>query len=112
MSRRTLWPWQVWWTNFTPQAGREQAGTRPAIVIGSSFACELPNGLVLVVPCTTKDRGLPFHPRLDSLGEPSFAMCDQLKSISHDRLRKQHTARLTDGEITTIRFALRRMIDI
>jgi mRNA interferase MazF len=27
----------VWWVNFDPQVGREQ---RPAVVVGSAFACE------------------------------------------------------------------------
>ncbi|HVW44132.1 MAG TPA: type II toxin-antitoxin system PemK/MazF family toxin [Amycolatopsis sp.] len=109
---RTVLPWQVWWADFNPEAGREQAGQRPAVVVGSSFACELPNDLVFVVPCTTKDRGLPFHPRLDSLGQPGFAMCDQLKSISRGRLVRQHSARLEKPEIEAIRFVLRRMIEV
>ncbi|TNC28661.1 type II toxin-antitoxin system PemK/MazF family toxin [Amycolatopsis alkalitolerans] len=109
---RTVWPWQVWWVDFDPQVGREQAGQRPAVVVGSAFACELPNDLVLVVPCTTKDRGLPFQPRLDSLGQSSFAMCDQLKSISRRRLVRQHSARLDKAEIEAIRFVLRRLIEV
>lgn len=109
---RTGWPWQIWWTDFDPQVGRERAGQRPGIVVGSAFACELPNDLVLVVPCTTKDRGLPFHPRLESLGKPTFAMCDQLKSISRERLVRQHRGRLDKAEIENIKFVLRRMIDV
>lgn len=76
------------------------------------MACELPNDLVFVVPCTTKDRGLPFQPRLNALGKPSFAMCDQLKSISHGRLVKRHSARLDKSEIEAVRFALRRLIEV
>jgi mRNA interferase MazF len=63
-----------------------------------------------VVPCTTTDRGLPFHPSVD-LGRPSFALCDQLKSISRKRLVKRHSARLTGPEVDTIKFVLRQMID-
>lgn len=110
--RRGVAPWQVWWVDFDPQRGREQAGQRPAVVVGSSFACELPNDLALVVPCTTRDRGLPFQPELASLGKPSFAMCDQLKSVSRQRLVRQHPGRLSDSEVAAIRFALRRMIEL
>lgn len=109
--RRTIAPWQVWWVDFDPQRGREQAGQRPAVVIGSAFACELPNNLVLVVPCTTKNRDLPFQPPLTSLGQPSFAMCDQVKSISRQRLVRQHPGRLEKPEVDAIRFALRRLVD-
>lgn len=104
-------PWEVWWADFDPQPGREQARLRPAIVVGTSFACQLPNQLALVVPCTTTDRRLPFHPRVASLGQPSFAMCDQLKSISRQRLTRRLRARLEPDEIDAIRFVLRQMID-
>lgn len=105
-----LAPWQVWWTDLDPQVGREQAGRRPAIVVGTLFACTLPNHLAIVVPCTRTDRALPFHPPV-ALDRPSFAMCDQLKSISRDRLRRRHPARLAVAEIETIKFVLRQLID-
>ena len=60
---RDIAPWEVWWADFDPQIGREQAGLRPAIVVGTAFACQLPNHLAFVVPCTTTDRELPFIPR-------------------------------------------------
>lgn len=104
-------PWEIWWTNFDPQVGREQSGLRPAIVIGTQFACQLPNQLALVVPCTTTDRQLPFHPCVESLGQPSFAMCDQVKSISRKRLVRRHSAQLVQDEIAAIKFVLRQMID-
>lgn len=104
-------PWQVWWVDFSPQIGREQAGRRPAIVVGTTFACALPNRLAIVIPCTGSDRSLPFHPPV-ALERPSFAMCDQLKSISRDRLQRRHPARLDPAEIETIKFVLRRMIDV
>ena len=69
------------------------------------------NQLAFVVPCTTTNRKLPFHPAVDSLDQPSFAMCDQLKSISQQRLMRRHPARLQREEIDAIKFALRQMID-
>lgn len=105
-------PWDVWWTDFSPQVGREQAGQRPAIAVGTALACRLPNDLVFVVPCTTKDRGLTTHPAVGSLGKDSFAMCDQLKSISRQRLVRHHKAKLVPAEVEAIRFVLRRMIDV
>jgi mRNA interferase MazF len=103
-------PWQIWWADFDPQVGREQAGLRPAIVVGSALACELPNQLVLVVPCTTRDRQLPFQPAI-TLDKPTFAMCDQVKSISRQRLRRLDPTRLVPAEVAAVKFALRQMID-
>lgn len=105
-------PWEVWWANFDPQVGREQAGRRPAIVVGTAFACQLPNQLAFVVPCTSTDRELPFHPRVGAFDRPTFAMCDQLKSISRSRLLRRHPANLRQEDIDSIRFVLRRMIDV
>ncbi len=104
-------PWDVWWTNFDPQIGREQAGLRPAIVVGTDLACRLPNQLVFVVPCTTTDRGLPFHPQVTALERPTFALCDQLKSISRERVVRRHPARLSPEDVEGVRFVLRQMID-
>jgi mRNA interferase MazF len=108
---RSIAPWQVWWTDFDPQVGQEQAGRRPAIVVGTTLACSLPNRLVIVVPCTTKNRGLPFQPAIE-LEQPSFAMCDQMKSIIVNRLINQHSTTLRAAEIEAIKFALRQMIDV
>ncbi|MBS2531481.1 type II toxin-antitoxin system PemK/MazF family toxin [Catenulispora sp. NF23] len=105
-------PWSVWWMDFDPQAGREQAGRRPAIVVGSRFACTLPNGLVLVVPCTSTDRGLPFQPGVMLDGRAGFAMCDQVKALSRGRIVRPHRGSLSEPEIDRIKFALRRILDV
>jgi len=104
-------PWQVWWVDFDPRVG-EQAGERPAIVVGTRLACTLPNDLAVVVPLTSTDRGLPIHPAVVLSGRTSYAMCDQIKSISRQRLRRPHRATLEPAEIDRIRFVLRRVIDI
>ncbi|NHD18957.1 MULTISPECIES: type II toxin-antitoxin system PemK/MazF family toxin [unclassified Actinopolyspora] len=112
MSEKQPRPWQVWWTDFDPQVGHEQAGLRPAVIVSTSFECALPNGLIIVVPCTTTDRELPYQPQLSSLNRTTFAMCDHVKSISQQRLRRPHRARLTPDEINKIKFVLRGIIDI
>jgi len=107
-----LAPWQVWWVDFDPQVGREQAGRRPAIVVGSTLACSLPNRLAIVVPLTSRDRGLPFHPAVHLGDRKGFAMTDQVKAISVDRLIARYRARLSQEEIQQIKFVLRRMLDV
>lgn len=108
----TVQPWQIWLINFDPEAGREQAGTRPGIVVGTALACQLPNDLVFVVPTTTTNRGLSIHPPVSGLPKPGFAMCDQLKSISRQRLVRRQPGSLPQQEIDTIKFVLRRLIDV
>ena len=105
-------PWQVWWVDLDPQIGREQAGRRPAIVVGSPFACSLPNRLAIVVPMTTRDRGLPFHPAVQLGDTTGYAMTDQVKAISTERLQKRHREELSPADVAAVRSALRRMLDI
>lgn len=104
-------PWQVWWADLDPQVGREQAGRRPVIVIGSPLACTLPNGLAIVVPCTTTDRRLPFQPEIDLAGRTCFAMCDHVKSLAITRLVDRHRAALLpEQHRPSIRRAVRAML--
>lgn len=105
-------PWAIWWANLDPQVGREQAGRRPVVIVGTQLACELLNDLVIVAPLTTTDRGWPFQPAVTLNGRHSVVMADQVKSISTKRLLNPHPAQLTADEIDGIRFALRRMIDV
>lgn len=110
--KRRIGPWQVWWADLDPQVGSEQAGTRPVIVVGTSLACDLPNRLAVIVPLTSRDRRLPFQPRVNVGGRPGFAMTDQVKSVSQLRLIKPHGGTLNDDEIDMIKFALRKIIDV
>ncbi|MGN6484646.1 MAG: type II toxin-antitoxin system PemK/MazF family toxin [Thermomicrobiales bacterium] len=80
---------EIWNVNFDPQAGREQAGLRPALVISHDRFNRLPNGLHIVVPITGTDRGWAHHVPIAAseggLTKPSQIMCDQVKSQSVER---------------------------
>lgn len=49
--------------------------------------------------------------KVTSLDRPTFAMCDQLKSISRKRLVRRHPAHLLSTEVDSIKFVLRQMVD-
>lgn len=87
---------EIWYVDFSPQVGRGQAGIRPALVISSDWFNETENGLHIVCPLTTVDRGLDYHIRVESpeagLTRTSFIMCDQEKSQSlHRFLQRRGT---------------------
>ena len=48
------------WMNFNPQAGHEQAGHRPALVI-SPASYNGRTGLLLCCPITSQIKGYPFE---------------------------------------------------
>ncbi len=71
----------VIWLQFNPQAGSEQAGHRPALVI-SPRAYNRKVGLALLCPITSQVKGYPFEVLLPA-GVPvqGAILADQLKSL-------------------------------
>lgn len=66
---------------FDPQAGHEQMGRRPALVISNRLFNQH-TGLALVCPITHTDRTVPFHIRIpEHTGIAGFVMADQIKSV-------------------------------
>ncbi len=79
----------VWLVDFGWPIGREQAGRRPAVIVSDDLMNAGPSGLVIVVPMTSTQRGLPSHVEVDSaagLDASSYAKCEDVKSISTERL--------------------------
>ena len=75
------------WLQFNPQAGHEQAGHRPALVISpSSYNRRV--GLALCCPVTSQVKGYQFEVLLPAgLGVEGAVLSDQLKSLDW-RVRK------------------------
>ncbi len=73
--------------NFDPQAGHEQMGSRPALVLShTSFNRKM--GFVFVCPISTTKRRNPFYvPIPESEKVTGIIMADQLRSLDY-RARK------------------------
>lgn len=72
---------QLIWLTFNPQAGNEQSGRRPALVL-SPATYNAKAGLVLVCPATSQQKGYPFEVRLPSgLPVSGVVLADQLRSL-------------------------------
>ena len=81
----------VVWLEFDPQAGREQAGRRPAIVL-SPASYNAPTGRALCVPVSTKAKGYPFEvPMPDGFAVRGVAFADQVKCLDW---RARHAQRI------------------
>jgi len=70
----------VVWLAFDPQAGHEQAGHRPALVV-SPASYNSKTGLMVCCPMTTKIKGHPFEVMTEVDGIPSAVLADQVKSL-------------------------------
>ena len=70
----------VVWLEFDPQAGHEQAGHRPALVI-SPANYNGKTGLMVCCPMTTKIKGHPFEVVTQVDGAACAVLSDQIKSL-------------------------------
>jgi mRNA interferase MazF len=75
------------WISFTPQAGHEQAGRRPAVVL-SPKSYNQKVGLAIFCPITNQIKGYPFEVMLPKeVGVTGVILSDQVKSLDW-RVRK------------------------
>lgn len=69
------------WLSFDPQAGHEQAGRRPAVVLSPAIYNRA-SGLALVVPITSHVKGYPFEVALPpGLPVSGVVLSDHVKSL-------------------------------
>ncbi len=77
----------VVWISFNPQAGHEQAGRRPAVVL-SPKAYNRKVGLAILCPITNQAKGYPFEVLLPkAVDVTGVILSDQVKSLDW-RVRK------------------------
>jgi mRNA interferase MazF len=76
--------------DFDPQTGREQRGTRPALVVSNAAFNRFTN-LAMVCPITITDNGFPLHISLDERTRTQgVVLCEQVKSLDlHARNAKR-----------------------
>jgi mRNA interferase MazF len=70
----------VVWLDFSPHAGREQAGRRPALVL-SPKAYNQKTGRALVCPITSQVKGYPFEVAIpEGLAVGGVVLADHVKN--------------------------------
>ena len=81
------------WLTFDPQAGREQAGRRPALVLSPAEYNEKAS-LALVCPITSRVKGYPFEVSLpEGLPVSGVVLSDHLKSLDWKQRKAEFAAR-------------------
>ncbi len=82
--------------NFNPQAGHEQAGRRPAIVVSPS-AYNRKVGLALLCPLTNQIKGYPFEVDIPAgLAVTGTILSDQVKSLDWHARNAEFLCKLPD----------------
>ena len=110
---------ELWDVDFSPGRGSEQTGIRPALVVQCDPANRnphYPNTIIVVI--SSKGKNVPFHVVLEpgsrnGLTMRSFVKCEQLLTISKERLiRKRGALSLTSSEFTCIEQAIRDVLTL
>lgn len=84
----------VGWLVFDPQAGREQAGRRPALVL-SHTRYNAKTGRAVFCPITSRVKGYPFELAVPAgLPVSGVALCDQVRSLDWRERRWQPIGKL------------------
>jgi mRNA interferase MazF len=88
---------EVVWLEFDPQAGHEQAGHRPALVI-SPASYNGKAGLMVCCPMSTKIKGHPFEVITQVDGVDCAVLSDQVKSLDW-RVRRAKKKAVVNSEV-------------
>ena len=108
MSKWTPDAGDIIWISFDPQAGHEQAGHRPALVLSPS-SYNRPTGMLLCVPMTTRSKGYRFEvPIAGRRG--GVALADQVKSFDWRARSATRKARATEAELEAVRVRARALV--
>ncbi len=96
------------WLNFTPQAGHEQAGHRPALVL-SPAAYNDKVGLMICCPLTTRIKNYPFEVPLAG-SSPGVVLADQVKSFDWRARKAVRKGKASESELAEVRGKIRALI--
>jgi mRNA interferase MazF len=106
---------EIYWLDWNPARGSEQAGRRPVLVVQTDVANLKANyPLTIVVAVSTKGRPVPLHIVLEpspenGLPATSYAKCEQLLTVSKARL-VQRVGKVDVKTMTQIDAALKQVL--
>ena len=95
----------VVWLNFTPQAGHEQAGHRPALVLTPATYNEK-TGLMICCPMTTQVKNYPF----EVVWSDGVILADQVKSLDWRFRKATRKERVSADVLAEVRAKVRALI--
>ncbi len=96
------------WLQFDPQAGHEQAGHRPALVL-SPQRYNNARGMMLCCPMTSRIKGYPFEVII-SEDPPSAVLADQIKALDWRARKATHKGKVPEAVLAEVRAKLKALI--
>ena len=101
----------VVWLQFDPQAGHEQAGHRPVLVI-SPVNYNGKTGLMVCCPISTKIKGHPFEVVTEVDGMECAVLSDQVKSLDWKIRRARKKAAVSTEVMLHVRAKMKALLQI
>jgi mRNA interferase MazF len=99
------------WISLNPQAGHEQAGRRPAVVL-SPVAYNRKVGLGLFCPITSHVKGYPFEVKLpEDMDVKGVVLSDQVKSLDWRARQAEFICQLPDTTIAEVLAKARTLLE-
>lgn len=104
----------IWIIHLDPTMGREQAKTRPCLIISSNAFNHSPSGLVIAIPLTSKNKNMPLHIPVEAsaggLKIKSYLMCEQIRSISIERI-DNYLGKIDEDILSAVEYMLKKLLD-
>ncbi len=106
---------EVWLVDLDPRRGHEQSGMRPAPVVAVDTQTQRPADPAILVPITTRHGGIPFHVSLEpgggGLSRPSLPRCEEVRSVSRERLVR-HMGQVLPDTTSAVEHRLRFLLGL
>ena len=98
------------WLDFNPQAGHEQAGRRPALVL-TPRGYHQRTPFAVVCPITSRVKGYPFEVLLpEGLAIAGAVLADQVKSVDRQVRRIEVAGRAPESVVEQVNAKLRTLL--
>jgi len=88
------------WLHLNPQAGHEQTGRHPALVLSPALYNK-PTGLMLCCPLTAKIKGYPFEVAISGQNA-AVALADRIKSLDWRVHRAEYKGKAAQAEVADV----------
>jgi mRNA interferase MazF len=98
------------WLNFDPQAGHEQAGHRPALVLSPALY-NATRGMMMCCPMTSRIKNYAFEVVI-SQNPPSAVLADQIKSLDWRARGAARKGKVSANVLAEVRAKIKPLIGL
>jgi mRNA interferase MazF len=96
------------WLEFDPQAGHEQAGHLPALVLSPAKYNGL-RGMMICCPMTSRIKHYPFEV-IESRDPPSVVLADQVKTLDWRARRASKKGQISQAALAEVQAKIRALL--